>query len=143
MTYYEYVILIENNKTGPRNENIFNTLNAINYEGPILNRITNHLIGLIKSRLQNSFDLFVNNLTNQKLDVSLFSTGLSELKNEFNYIAGFTKLNILKEYESSLKSQIILFIDDIELTMKNTFGNIDNNEIISIINSLNLKEGII
>ncbi len=143
MTYYEYVMLINENKTSPRNEVLINHLNNFEYEEPVITRLTNHVIDLISARLQNAFDSFVKNILNSNLQIDNLPMFIAELKREIEYVHSFTKTTLLKEQAEALKSQILISVTDFESIIKSSLANTNNNEIESIINNLDLKEGIL
>ena len=143
MTYYEYVTLIEENKLMARNENIVNYLNKISYEGHVLGRIITHLINMLIFRLNNSIDIFTKNVLQDGVAPDKLAVHLAEIKKEINYVNSFAQVNILKSSAEQIKSFVLTFADNTEQTIKRSLADINNNEINSLINNLNLKEGII
>lgn len=143
MTYYELVQFIEENIDSARNEKIFEILNnEIKYSGNARIRLSNHVVNLISSRLNNITDLYTNKLLSKEINLSNISMELAELKREIDYCNKLSQTKLLIDISTGLRKSIFNFVENIENSFKKILENTANVELYTIIKQMNLKEGL-
>lgn len=141
MIYYELAKLIEDSRDTPINNLLIEKLNEkISYEGNAKTRLANHVVDLVSYRINQVFNEFIIGCNfNKKEDINL---GLIKLKKEIIYCYTLARTNILMSVSDNLVKSLDDFIDNAISELKITFINSNDSELIMMINSINLKEGL-
>lgn len=142
MTYYEWITLIENTKTGPISEDLLNKINNSNieYQGDIKVRFLNHIVDLINARLNNSLDNFLLKYKTIVQDKNNLVMEINQLKQEIIYAR---KLTQIKYFDETTKKNLIegvrAFGEEMNTSIKNGLINTNDNEIRMLINNLDFN----
>lgn len=144
ITYYEMVDYIEKMKSSPRDEKKINFLSShkIYTPGNVLYRFIDHIIDLIRTRLNKALDNFILKIKTIGKDETLFSLEILEIKKEINYVASIAKnVNIPKENKHKLKETIMNFANEVEEILENNAKRIDQTgKFLSIVKSHKLNK---
>jgi len=142
MTYYEWINYFDNLKNTPISDEPINLINNsnIDYKGNIKIRYLNHIVQLINYRLNNSLDNFLLKIKTINQDKNNLSIELNDLKKEINFAK---KLASIKYFDENTKKQLLdninKFGTEMNDTIKNSYKNCNNNEILMIINNLDFN----
>lgn len=140
MTYYEWINYFNNLKYIPISDNPINIINNsnIDYKGNIKIRFLNHIVALINFRLNNALDNFLLKQKTIGQNKDTLSIELNDLKNEIIFAK---KLASVKHFDENVKTELLTNIDkfseEMAQTIKDSYSNCNNNEIIMIINNIN------
>lgn len=144
ITYYEMIDYIEKMKTSPRDDkNItFLSTNKIYMPGNVLYRFIDHIVDLIRTRLNKSLDDFILKIKTIGKDENLFSLEILEIKKEINYVINISNcINIPEENKTKLKETITHFANEVEEILENNARKIDTTgRFLSIIKSHQLNK---
>lgn len=128
ITYYEMIDYIEKMKTSPRDDkNItFLSTNKIYMPGNVLYRFIDHIVDLIRTRLNKSIDDFILKIKTIGNNENLFSLEILEIKKEITYVTKIAKnVNIPEENKNKLKQTITNFANEVEEILENNARRID------------------
>lgn len=144
ITYYEMIDYIEKMKASPRDDkNItFLSTNKIYMPGNVLYRFIDHIVDLIRTRLNKSLDDFILKIKTISKDENLFSLEVLEIKKEINYVINISNcVNIPEENKNKLKETITNFANEVEEILENNARRIDTTgRFLSIIKSHQLNK---
>ena len=142
MTYYEWVNYFESLKDAPINDNAISIIenSNIDYKGNIKIRYLNHIVDLINYRLNNSLDNFLMKCKRLAQNKNTLSIELNDLKKEIVYAR---KLASIKYFDETVKNQLLenikIFGDEMNVTIRNSYANCNDNEIIMLVNNINFN----
>lgn len=144
ITYYEMIDYIEKMKTSPRDEKKINFLSShkIYTPGNVLYRFIDHIVDLIRTRLNKALDNFILKIKTIGKDENLFSLEILEIKKEINYVVSIAKsVNIPEENRHKLKETIMNFANEVEEILENNAKRIDQTgKFLSIVKSHKLNK---
>lgn len=141
MTFYELVKLIEESRDLPINEQLIEILSKESpYEGNSKIRLSNHVVDFVSYRINNAFNEFIfkSDLNNK----DTINMGLLKIKKEIAYCYKLAKINLLSNISDNFVKSLDDYIDNAFNEIKKTFADLNDSEILMIINSINLKEGL-
>lgn len=142
MTYYEWINYFYSLQKAPISDEPINLINNSNieYKGDIKIRYLNHIVKLIRFRLNNALDNFLLKNKTISQDKNTLSIELNDLKKEIVFAK---KLASTKYFDENVKKQLLENISNfgIEMqdTVKNMYANCMNNEIIMLINNIDFN----
>jgi hypothetical protein len=142
MTYYDWINYFYTLQKAPISDEPINRINSSNleYKGNIKIRFLNHIVKLINIRLNNALDNFLDKRKTLVQDKNNLSIELNELKKEIVFAK---KLATTKYFEEDIKNQLISnisnFGEEMNISIKESFQNCNNSEIIMIVNNLDLN----
>ena len=142
MTYYEWIDYFYSLQKAPISDEPINLINNSNldYKGNIKVRFLNHIVKLINIRLNNALDNFLGKIKTLTQDKNNLTIELNDLKKEIVFAK---KLASTKYFEEDIRNQLLNNISNfgIEMneTIKASFQNCNNNEIIILVNSIDLN----
>lgn len=128
ITYYELINYIEKMKTAPRDDkNItFLTNNKTHMPGNVLYRFIDHIIDLIRTRLNKALDDFILKIKTSGKDENIFSLEVLEIKKEIKYVIAISKcINIPEENKNKLKQTITNFANEVEEILQTNAKKLD------------------
>lgn len=142
MTYYEWINYFYSLQKAPISDEPINLINNSNldYKGNIKVRFLNHIVKLINIRLNNALDNFLDKSRTLAQDKNTLNIELNDLKKEIVFAK---KLASTKYFEEDIKNQLLNnisgFGNEMNETIKTSFQNCNNNEIIMLINSIDFN----
>ena len=142
MTYYDWINYFYTLQKAPISDEPINRINSSNleYKGNIKIRFLNHIVKLINIRLNNSLDNFLDKRKTLVQDKNNLSIELNELKKEIVFAK---KLATTKYFEEDIKNQLLAninnFGEEMNISIKESFQNCNNSEIIMLVNNLDLN----
>lgn len=128
ITYYEMIDYIEKMKTSPRDDkNIaFLTNNKTYMPGNVLYRFIDHIVDLIRTRLNKALDNFILKIKTVGRDENIFSLEVLEIKKEINYVIAISKcIDIPEENKTKLKQTITNFANEVEEILESNAKKLD------------------
>ena len=144
ITYYEMINYLEMLKTSPKDDNklIFLKEHNIDMPGNVMYRYIDNVTNLIKTRLNNAIDSFIEKIKGIKNDENLFSLEVLDLKKEIIYdLKIVNSINIPIDNKNKLRETIKNFANETEEILENNTKNIDNTgKLLSIIKNHNITK---
>lgn len=143
MTYYEWVELFENIIINPRNEKYLEILKnqATNYKGNAETLFINHIVKVINLRLKNTLTSFLNKTKTTSFVIENLAIELNEIKKEVKYLNDIISFDYIpKNKKIELKNYLNNAAKRVEDSIKLSFKDSTNAQIIMLIKNLNLTE---
>lgn len=144
ITYYEMINYLEALKTSPKDDNklIFLKEHNIDMPGNVMYRYIDNITDLIRTRLNNAIDIFIEKTKSIKNDENLFSLEVLELKKEIIYdLKIVNSINIPLDNKNKLKETIKSFANETEEILENNTKSIDETgRLLSIIKNHNITK---
>lgn len=128
ITYYEMINYIEKMKNSPRDDKhiAFLTNHKTHMPGNVLYRFIDHIIDLIRTRLNKALDNFILKIKTTATNENAFSLEILEIKKEINYVISISKcIDIPEENKNKLRQTITNFANEVEQTLENNAKRID------------------
>lgn len=99
MTYFEWVEILENLKTSPRDDNLINNLYSqkIDLVGNILYRFIVHINDTVRTRLKNSLDSILLKMNTIYNDINSLSLEVINIKKELMFCKKLMNLPVIPE----------------------------------------------
>ena len=99
MTYFEWVEILENLKTSPRDDNLINNLYSqkIDLVGNILYRFIVHVNDTVRTRLKNSLDSILLKMNTIYNDINSLSLEVINIKKELMFCKKLMNLPVIPE----------------------------------------------
>jgi len=137
MTYFELISILENLKTGPRNEQELKRLYEVKIDlsENIIYRIINHINDLIITRIKNTFEGLLIKISTIYYDINALSMEIINIKKELSFAKKIVTMPIIPEEnkEKFLKT-LENFGDEITNTLISSVEGVDTTgEIITMI----------
>ena len=142
MTYYDWISYFDNLKNAPINDKAINFINSsdVSYKGNIKIRFQNHIIDLINYRLNNSLDNFLLKIKIISQDNNTFIIEINELKKEIEFAKNLAQVKFFDENDKqNVLYNISEFVNEMTNSIKLSFENVENSEMLMIINNLDLE----
>ena len=142
MTYYEWITYLDNLKYNSVSDENINFINnsKITYTGDIKVRFLNHIVDVINYRLNEAVDNFLMKLNLVVQDQNNLILEISYIKKEMDIAKKLASIKYFEEEtRKSLIENIYKFGNDMNDQIKNSFVNVNNQEISLIINNLDLN----
>ena len=137
MTYYEWVTVFDELKSGPRNEALLNNLykKSIDLEGNILYRFIIHINDLVRTRLKNSLDSILYKIQSIYQDTNALSLEIINIKKELAFAKKITNLPVIpNENKNKFRETLQNFANEINDTLMASVNGIDTTgEVTSMI----------
>lgn len=143
MTYFELINYLHQEKENSRNEEIFKVLDQdFKYEGNIRIRYSNHVVKLISDRLNRVINNFVTKLQAFRINEETMPLEINEIKQEINYCFRLSQTKPVEGIKEELHKSLKSFVENAESHFKNSFKDSQSPKIYSLIQNINLMEGI-
>lgn len=142
MTYYEWINYFYTLRKAPISDEPINLINNsnIDYKGNIKIRFLNQIVKLINIRLNNALDNFIQKSKILVQDKNNLSIELNDLKNEVKFAK---KLASIKYFEEDTKNKLLNnitnFGNEMTQSIKDSYFNCNDNEILMIINNIDIN----
>ena len=142
MTYYEWVELFDEIKKSPRNQKYIDILKTkkVNYTGNIETLFSNHIVEIINERLKRIIVDFINKTKTARFDINTLGIEINEVKKEIKYLNDIISLDIVPENKrKNMKRYLMNYAKKVESSIKESFNNVTNAEVLTMINNMNLS----
>lgn len=142
MTYYEWVNYFDKLKYNSISDENINQINNANilYTGDIKIRFLNHIVDVINYRLNEAVDNFLMKLNLVVQDQNNLLLEIGYLKNEMLIARRLATIRHFDdETKKALLDNISKFGNEMNNQIKDSFTNINNQDILMIINNLDLN----
>lgn len=143
MTYYEWVMLFDEIKKAPRNDKYLEKLKTLttSYEGNAKTLFINHIVDVINTRLRNTLNDFLNKVRKTNFVIESLMIELNEIKKEVQYLSTIISYQYVPDDKRiELKNYLNNAVKGIEDSIKKSFENNTNSEIVLLVKNLNLLE---
>lgn len=128
MSYYDWVKMFEILKTSPMDDSIIKKLEDKNLDGNdyVLEKLINHVINTINTRLNNRYFLWVDRILSSNIDIDTLSLDLINLKKEKKFVIKIVSLPIfIGELSDAFKNVINERFEDIYNIIRKNIEYID------------------
>lgn len=142
MTYYEWVEFFDEIKKSPRNQKYIDILKTkkVNYTGNIETLFSNHIVEIINERLKRIIVNFINKTRTTRFDINTLGIEINEVKKEIKYLNDIISLDIVPENKrENMKKYLMNYAKKVESSIKESFNNVTNAEVLTMINNMNLS----
>lgn len=130
MTYFDWVLNLEQLKTGPRDEVLLEKLynNTIDLTGSILYRFIRHINDVIRSRLKNTLEGILFKISSIYTDNNALSLEIINIKKELSFAKKIINLPVIpEENKKKFKETLQKFADEINESLESSVTGIDKN----------------
>jgi len=128
MTYYEWIENLEKLKSGPRDEQLLDTLynSKIDLIGNILYRFIIHINDVVRTRLKTSLDSILLKINTIYNDTNALSLEVINIKKELVFSERIINLPVIpEENKSKFRETLQKFADEINEALESSVTGID------------------
>ena len=112
----------------------------VNYTGNIETLFSNHIVEIIKERLKRIIVDFINKTRTTRFDINTLGIEINEVKKEIKYLNDIISLDIVPENKrENMKKYLMNYAKKVESSIKESFNNVTNAEVLTMINNMNLS----
>ena len=129
MTYFDWVLNLEQLKIGPRDEVILEKLynNTIDLTGNILYRFIRHINDVTRTRLKNALEGTLFKISSIYTDNNALSLEIINIKKELSFAKKITNLPVIPlENKKNFNETLQKFADEINESLETSVIGIDN-----------------
>lgn len=129
MTYFEWIEILENLKTSPRDENLINNLynQKIDLIGNILYRFIVHVNDTVRTRLKTSLDGILSKMNTIYNDTNALSLEVINIKKELLFCKKIMNLPVIPEENRNKFMQTLQnFANEINEVLENSVTGLDS-----------------